>query len=142
MKENLDLLIPKAVALGTGAAAIVQALFTPGANLPFFEVTMTTLGMATAGSMLGFAYGTPVKSRKKLFGYAVGGIFVGVWSVKVMPLWFGWEWYVHADMAGPVAGAVALVSRWLIPLILESLPALVRRILNTGGHSGGTRNEE
>ena len=100
-------------------------------TLPFFDVTIATLGMAVAGSLIAFAYGTPVEGRKRLFGYAVGGIFIGLWCAQLLPHVLGWGWYKPA-MQSPVAGISALLSRWLMPLVIEQAPALYRRVFNSG----------
>ena len=101
-------------------------------TLPFFDVTLATLGMAVAGSLIAFAYGTPVEGRKKLFGYAVGGIFIGLWCAQLLPHILGWGWYQPA-MQSPVAGISSLLSRWLMPLVIEQVPALYRRVFNSAG---------
>lgn len=116
-----------AVAVGTAAAPL---LLGNGA-LPFFGVSITTLGMSAAGSMIAFAYGTPVKSRAKLYGYAIGGTFIGIWAVQILPGWLGWEWYDSSVMEAPIAGGAALLSRWVVPFVIESIPTLWRRLTNT-----------
>ena len=119
----------------TAATAAVGSLLPPATDaalrLPFFDVTLATLGMAVAGSLIAFAYGTPVEGRKKLFGYAVGGIFIGLWCAQLLPHVLGWGWYTPA-MQSPVAGISALLSRWLMPLVIEQVPALYRRVFNSG----------
>ena len=119
----------------TAAAAATGSLLPEAARtaitLPFFDVTLATLGMAVAGSLIAFAYGTPVEGRRKLFGYAVGGIFIGVWCAQLAPLVLGWAWYTPA-LQPPVAGLSALMSRWLMPLVIEQVPALYRRVFNSG----------
>lgn len=128
----LDAVVLKVAAGVTAAGSVAAAFFARGATLPFFGVSITTLGMAAAGSMIAFAYGTPVESRRRLFGYAIGGIFIGVWAVQILPKWLAWEWYLPV-MEPPLAGAVALLSRWLVPFVVEHIPDLWRRIFNTGG---------
>ena len=119
----------------TAATAAVGSLLPAAADaaitLPFFDVTLATLGMAVAGSLIAFAYGTPVEGRKKLFGYAVGGIFIGLWCAQLLPHILGWGWYQPA-MQSPVAGISALLSRWLMPLVIEQVPALYRRVFSSG----------
>ena len=119
----------------TAATAAVGSLLPAAADaaipLPFFDVTLATLGMAVAGSLIAFAYGTPVEGRKKLFGYAVGGIFIGLWCAQLLPHILGWGWYQPA-MQSPVAGISSLLSRWLMPLVIEQVPALYRRVFNSG----------
>lgn len=118
-----------------GVAAAIGGVIAPLAlgheALPFFGVSPTTLGMAAAGSMIAFAYGTPVQSRAKLYGYAVGGLFIGIWAVQILPGWLGWVWYKPELMEPPLAGFVALLSRWVVPFVVESLPMLWRRLTNT-----------
>lgn len=128
----LDAVVLKAAAIVTAAGSVGSAFFVRGTTLPFFGVSITTLGMAAAGSMIAFAYGTPVENRRKLFGYAIGGTFIGVWAVQILPKWLAWEWYLPV-MEPPLAGAVALLSRWLVPFVVEHIPDLWRRIFNTGG---------
>lgn len=113
------------------AGAILPATPDAAITLPFFDVTLGTLGMAVAGSLIAFAYGTPVESRRRLFGYAVGGIFIGLWCAQLLPHVMGWGWYEPA-MQSPVAGISALLSRWLVPLVVEQGPALYRRLFNSG----------
>lgn len=134
MKEHaVDLLMLKIMAIATSLSTVIGAFFTQGQNLPFFDVSISTLGMSAAGSMLAFAYGTPVDSRRKLYGYAIGGTFIGVWAVKILPGWLGWGWYVDDSMAPPIAGMVALLSRWIVPFLIEQLPTIFKRIFNMGG---------
>lgn len=128
--------LPSYIDLGAlkvvGTASVIGSLLgqvLDGGALPFFNVGVATLGMATAGSMLAFAYGTPVKSRRKLYGYAIGGVFIGVWLVQILPMWLGWTWYSPALMQAPLAGLMALLSRWVVPFIIEEGPAIILRII-------------
>ncbi len=121
----------KASGITAAATSLLPAAADASLRIPFFDVTLGTLGMAVAGSMIAFAYGTPVESRRKLFGYAVGGIFIGLWCAQLLPHVMGWAWYTPA-MQPPVAGIFALLSRWVVPLVIEQVPALYRRIFNAG----------
>ena len=115
-----------------GTASVVGSLvgqLLDGGALPFFNVGVATLGMATAGSMLAFAYGTPVKSRRRLYGYAFGGIFIGVWLVQILPMWLGWQWYNPTLMQPPMAGILALLSRWAVPFVIDEFPLILQRII-------------
>ena len=123
-------MIPKEPVIVAGAGLVWQ-FFVAGTNVPFFDVSVSTLGMAAAGSMIAFAYGTPVESRTKLYGYAIGGMFVGIWSVKILPQSMGWDWYIMESMQPPLAGLIALVSRWVIPLFIDQIPSILRRVFNT-----------
>lgn len=129
----MDLIGLKVGAALTAVGTVAGGFFLKGNIVPFFNVSISTLGMAAAGSMIAFAYGTPVDSRKKLYGYAIGGTFIGVWAVQILPGWLGWGWYVDAKMAPPLAGVIALLSRWIVPFIIEQIPVLFKRIFNTGG---------
>ncbi len=125
------------------AKAVTLGLIAGQGVLPFFGVSISTLGMAATGSLLAFAYAAPVNSVPKLFGYAIGGTFVGIWSAQLLPHWLNWSWYFDVGRAvldPPFAGVVALSSRWTLPLVFESLPAIFSRV--TGIHvnkDGDTR---
>lgn len=122
-----DILTLKASAAVATLGSIMGAFFVPGATVPFFNVSPNTFGMSVAGSLLAFAYGTPIESRKKLYGYAIGGIFVGIWGMQFL-LWRGVD--IHLDYRPAVAGAIALGSRWIIPFIIENIPVLWNRIFH------------
>lgn len=124
--EATDLLILKSAAVASAGASVVSGLFVAGTVIPFFNVSPTTLGMAAAGSLLAFTYGTPIKGYGKLFGYAMGGIFIGVWAIHLLR-WRGVD--IPEEVAGPVAGCIALVSRWALPAVIESFPGLWRGLL-------------
>lgn len=136
----MDLLGLKLSAAVTAAGTVVSGMFLPGSVVPFFNVSISTLGMSAAGSMIAFAYGTPVESRKKLYGYAIGGIFIGVWAVQILPGWLGWGWYVDEKMAPPLGGLVALMSRWIVPFIIEQIPTILKRVFNMGGPAPGAKS--
>jgi hypothetical protein len=120
------------VMMMTGSAAAVgsvaQVVADKAVIVPIIGVSLPTLGMAVAGSLIAFAYGTPVQGRVRLLGYAVGGIFVGVWCAQLFPHLFGWRWYAP-ELQAPVAGIAALLSRWLVPLVIEQVPAMWNRIV-------------
>lgn len=130
---SVDLLAMKVAGGLSIALAAIDTAVTGGAAMPFFNVSFSTLGMSAAGSMLGFAYGTPVDSRRKLYGYAIGGTFAGVWAVHILPGWLGWEWYTGGVMEPPLAGIAALLSRWVIPLVVENIPAVMQRVFGKVG---------
>ena len=135
VKEHvIDLAVLKIMGGLTAAGTLFGGFFIPDANLPFFNVTISTLGMSAAGSMLAFAYGTPVESRRKLYGYAIGGTFIGIWGLQFM-LWQGVE--IPPEFRPPVAGALALLSRWIVPFLIDNFPMVWARIFNTGGNKPG-----
>lgn len=124
--EHADLLALKIAAVASAGGGILGGLFIEGQIVPFFFVSATTLGMAAAGSLLAFTYGTPVKGNGKLFGFAMGGVFMGVWAIHLLR-WRGVD--IPEQVAGPIAGCIALVSRWALPAIVETFPGLWRGVL-------------
>lgn len=144
----LDAAVTKIVGGGFLGMAVFGGLFTPSSHIPFFNTSITTLGMALAGSLIAFAYGTPVDSRKKLYGYAIGGVFIGVWVAQILPAWGIWAgttaapgWYNPETMEPPLAGMISLLSRWAVPFVIEQLPSLWSRIFGSqkSGQSPGER---
>ena len=133
----LDALLLK---IGAGVAGLT-ALVTPSkfsiiladGHLPFFNVTISTLGMPAAGSMLAFAYGTPIESRRKLYGYAIGGMFIGIWTVQLM-LWQ--DVPIPMEFRPPIAGAAALLSRWVVPFLVDNFAVIGARIFGRQPPSG------
>ena len=124
--DALLLKVAAAVSATTAVAAPQAASILLGdGHLPFFNVTISTLGMAAAGSMLAFAYGTPIESRRKLYGYAIGGMFIGIWTVQLM-LWQGVP--VPLEFRPPIAGAAALLSRWVVPFLVDNFAVIGARI--------------
>lgn len=133
--QGMDILLLKASAGATAGATILGAFFIDGSNLPFFNVSISTLGMSAAGSMIAFAYGTPVESRRKLYGYAIGGTFIGIWGMQFL-LWRGVV--IPPEFRPPIAAVIALLSRWIMPFVIDNIPALWARVFNTGRPPGGS----
>ncbi len=98
-------------------------------SLPFFEVGYSTVGMAIAGSILAFAYSPVVTSRKRMYGYAVGGVFIGIWGLKLLQ-WKGV--HIGVEFEPMFAGLIALVSQQIIPPIVEILPTLLTKFASFG----------
>lgn len=139
MRTDLfDIIVLKVIGLLALPATVVTSQFWEG-PLPFFGTTAYTVGAAIAGSLIAFAYGTPVVERRRLWGYAVGGVFIGIWGTQLLPHYFAWSWYIP-EMSPPLAGFLALVSRWAVPFVVEVLPAFVRRWAGLdpkGSNTGG-----
>ena len=127
--EGADFLALKVLGAVAAAGAVFGDVALAGAALPFFGVSISTVGMSAAGSMIAFAYGTPVESRRKLYGYAIGGTFIGVWGVQLL-LWRGVD--VPLQFQPPVAGVIALISRWAVPVIVENLAVIGSRLFGKG----------
>lgn len=132
--QGIDILMLKASAAATAAATLLGGFFVDGSNLPFFNVSISTLGMSAAGSMIAFAYGTPVESRRKLYGYAIGGTFIGIWGMQFL-MFRGIV--ISPEFRPPIAAGIALLSRWIMPFIIDNIPALWARVFNTGNKPGG-----
>lgn len=113
------------VCVGVIAAAVTAV----PASLPFFEVSYATVGMAVAGSLLAFAYSPPVVSRKRMYGYAIGGIFIGVWGLKLLQ-WKGVD--ISLEFEPVFAGTIALISQQLIPPIVEAVPTILEKLSKFG----------
>lgn len=131
-----DWFAPQIAATAVLAAKAVTDVAVPNATVAYFGVPLSTVGMAFAGSLIAFAYGTPVESRGRLFGYAIGGAFIGIWGVQVLPAMFGWEWY-SPQIEPPVAGIIALLSRWIVPFVIENVPEIGRRVMNSRAGKDG-----
>ena len=76
---------------------------------------------------MAFAYGESVKSRAKLLGYALGGVFIGLWGLRLLEWQFG---DISYQARPAVAGILALLSRWTVPFVVENIPEIWRRITN------------
>jgi hypothetical protein len=133
--EAIDFVMLKAIGVATGVTTVTTGFFVPGAMLPFFNVSPSTLGMSAAGSMIAFAYGTPVDSRRKLYGYAIGGTFIGIWGMQFL-LWQGVS--IPLEFRPPVSAVIALLSRWIMPFIIDNIPSIWARVFNTGKSPGGS----
>lgn len=129
----MDVLILKVSAATTGLWTF-GSLFVSGGNIPFFNVSISTFGMAAAGSMIAFAYGTPIESRKKLYGYAIGGTFIGIWGLQLMMLY---GLVIPEEFRPPVSGAIALLSRWIVPFFVDNFPMIWNRIFGRPNPPGG-----
>lgn len=130
----LDFLLLKVAALTTTVGTVMGGFYLHADNLPFFNVSVYTFGMCAAGSMIAFGYGTPIESRRKLYGYAIGGIFIGIWGMQLI-LWRGID--IPPEFRPAVGGSLALISRWAFPFIVDNLPLLWNRIFGNGSRGNG-----
>lgn len=115
-------------AFKASVAVVVVSTAVQAFQVPFFAVSYSTVGMAVAGSLLAFVYGPPVESRKHLYGYALGGIFIGIWGLKLLQ-WWGVN--IPADSEGVFAGVIALISQRIVPVFVDNLPAIAKRLTKT-----------
>lgn len=112
--------------IGTGLAALTSIGVINDWSVPLFGVPLTVIGMAAAGAYLSFAYGEPVKSRKKLYTLAIANTFLAAVSVAVLPQWLGWEWSSH-KLEAPLAGMFAFAARFAVQPLIDTVPELIRK---------------
>lgn len=126
------------------SVAIAATTGINGWSIPMFGVPLTVLAMAAAGATISFAYGEPVKSRKKLFTLAIANTFIAAISVAVVPEAFGWSW-VSDKLEPPLAGLVAIASRWVVPNFIDLVPEVLRKLFRLEKYdktySGGSMND-
>ena len=116
--------LPQAEAQLNSVAVVILAMAPLFAGpLPFFHADLSTVGSAAAGSLLAFAYSPPVASRGRLFGYAFGGVMLGIWSVKILA-WRGID--IPRDVVPAVAGLSALISQRVMTQLLEAVPSIIK----------------
>lgn len=96
-------------------------------SIPLFGVRVTVIMMAAGGSFASFAYGDPVKPRKKLYTLAVVNTFLAAIVVAVFPAMMGWQWSTP-KIEPPLAALVAIGARWFVPATIGAIPELVRKI--------------
>ena len=97
--------------------------------IAFLGVGFTTLVMSIAGSAFSFAFGRSSKTRLQLFFQFMAAAVIGAAAVTGAPELFNLD--PVPPTAQPVVGFFyGLFARWLMPLLIEILPALVRRWFN------------
>lgn len=111
---------------GLTSVAVAATTGINGWSIPLFGVPLTVLAMAAGGATISFAYGEPVKSRKRLFTLAVANTFIAAISVAVVPEAFGWEW-VNEKLEPPLAGLVAVGARWFVPQFISLVPEVLKK---------------
>lgn len=120
----------KVAAAVTGAGLIAQAKFGFDPYLmAFIGVPFTVVSMAATGAMLSFAFGSTEENRLRLFGTAIAATLIGAAAVTAIPHFMHWDQVALTYQ--PVVGFFyALFARWVMPLMIDVLPMLVRRWLN------------
>lgn len=113
--------------IGAGAGGLAWVSLVNNWAVSLFNVPLSVIGMAAAGTLLSFGYGESVKPRKKLYFHAAFYTFAVVVAVAVVPAFMGWDWVTTERMA-PTAGLMGLGARFVIPTILEYTPEIVRKI--------------
>lgn len=88
-------------------------------SVSLFDASITTLFMASAGSLLTYAYTLdgqkPLPPKRKYFLAAANTAFATA-AVVVLPKWLGWEW-VGESMKGSLALLFAASARFVVPIL-------------------------
>lgn len=116
-------------ALGISASGLINSW-----SIALFDLPLTVVGMAAAGSMLSFAYnmeGDKDMSRRKLYFLSVANAVFAVCITSILPDYMGWGWY-SPKMEGVFALLLAAVARFAIPVGLKLFPELGRKLLRLG----------
>lgn len=95
--------------------------------MPFFGVPLTVITMAAFGAFASFAYGEPVRPRRKLYLLALANTFLASSAVAVFPEMMGWEW-ASPKVAPALAALLAGVSRFAIPAIVDAIPRIINKV--------------
>lgn len=109
-----------------GLGAISLATIN-GVSIPFLGVPLNVVTVAAFGAFVSFAWGEPVKEKKKLYMYALSSTFLAAVFVAIFPPMMGWEW-VKPALQAPLAGFVAASMRFAIPPAIEAIPEIIRKI--------------
>lgn len=97
-------------------AAMLAGVGINAWSVPLFGEPLTVVGMAVLGASLGAAYGKPLEKRRDLFITVLGHAFLAAVLIAVFPAAFAWEW-VTATLKPPLAGLVAFVAKFALPII-------------------------
>lgn len=95
---------------------------------PFFGVPLTVITMAAFGALASFAYGDPVRPRKKLYLLAAANTFLASVAVAVFPEMLGWAW-ANPKIAPALAALIAAGARFAVPAIVDAFPRIINKIL-------------
>lgn len=116
-----DLIIAKAVA---GVAGL-GALLSWDASTALVGVPLNVLLASLTGALLGIAYGDPIMPRRRLVGIVLVNAFLAAGISALLPHvpLMGWLGKAPAAALGLLLG---FAMRWVVPAMVERLPALVR----------------
>ena len=105
--------------------ALIEAIIPNDLSTPVLGVPLTVLGTGAGGAFASYAYGSPEKSRAKLFMTVIANTFLAAAGVAVIPKFFGWTW-VTPVVQPPLAGLLAFFARWAIPMSIELAPGWLK----------------
>lgn len=108
--------------LGTISLATINS-----ASIPFLGVPLNVVTVAAFGAFVSFAWGEPVKDKKKLYMYALASAFISAAFVAVVPAMMGWEW-VTPKLQAPFAVLIAAMMRFAVPAFIDAIPELIRKV--------------
>lgn len=118
----------------TGVTVGLTSTLINNWSLSLFNVPVTVLGMAAAGSILSFAYdmeGGKKMTRKRLYFLAAANTVLAAAAVSLIPQWMGWTW-MNQGLHGSFALLLAAVARFAIPAFLHLIPEIISRIFRLG----------
>src|SRR5690606_16606624 len=99
----------------TGVGLGLSSALLNNWSLALFNVPVTVLGMAAAGSILSFAYdvedGGKKMSRNRLYFLAAANAIFAAATVSLIPQWMGWDWMNHG-LEGSLSLLLAAVARF------------------------------
>ena len=129
----------------TGISVGITSALLNNWSIALFNVPITVIGMAAAGSILSFAYeaegSKPKMTRKKMYFLAVANTVLASAAVAVLPSWLGWTWVSKGGMEGSLALLVAASARFVIPAILSMPKELLSKFFGIGKYYKGYNSE-
>lgn len=115
-----------AIGLGAGNLAAGKLIGLNHYSMTLVNVPITVFGMAMAGALMSLAWGAREKSKPILYLQVVFSAVIGTAAVMGVPHFFNID-PPKVEVQPIVGFFYGLVARWLIPLVLEVMPFVVRR---------------
>lgn len=124
---------------GVGTAGAVNIGLFNSASIALFNVPILVPIMACSGALLSFAYDDDSRpktriSKKKAAFLVLANTLITTAAVSVFPDLFGWTWF-SGKLQGSVALLIAASARFTIPLIIKTLPEIVRKWFKVGEYN-------
>ncbi len=110
-----------------------------GWSIALFNVPLTVLGMAAAGSMLSFAYTSDTDdkiTKRKLYTLAISNTILATAAVAVLPGWLGWDW-ANSKIEGSLALLLSASARFFIPALIRLPSELFQKWFKLGKYNQG-----
>ena len=96
-------------------------------SVQLFNVPLTVVGMAAAGTFISFGYGPKAENRRTIYMEALFITFLSVVTVTVLPAILGWQW-VKPELQGPFAGFLGVLGRFSFEPLRALFPELLRKV--------------